>query len=166
MFAVGGSCRMPVKTRHKNPNALKKIADRYKKGFSILVGYPSSKTKSIEYPDGTSVIEVAAANNFGVPSQGIPRRPFMTLAKEPTIKRIKPIVKVLIHKLNKGEITMERIIDQIAPVAVSVFKETIVKLKTPPNAPSTIRKKKSDNPLIDTGLLVGTLTFDKQKAKK
>ena len=157
---------MPIKTRHKNPNALKKVADRYKKSFEILVGFPSSKTKSIEYPDGTSVIEVAAANNFGVPSRGIPRRPFMTLAKEPTIKKIKPLVKVLVHKLNKGEITMERIVDQIAPVAVNIFKETIVKLRTPPNAPSTIRRKKSDNPLIDSGLLVDTLTFDKRKAKK
>ncbi len=158
---------MSVRFKHKNPGAARKIAERYKKSLIIAVGYPSSKTKSIEYPDGTSLIQVAAENNFGVPERKIPARPFMRLAKEPATKKIKPLLKPLFQKLNRGRITIERIAETIAPVIVSEFKSEIVRLRTPPNAPSTIAKKKSSNPLIGIfDLLKGSLTFEIRKKKK
>lgn len=39
------------------------------------------------------------------------------------------------------------------------IQDAIVKLKSPPNAESTIAKKKSDNPLIDTGQLVSSIRW-------
>ena len=38
-------------------------------------------------------------------------------------------------------------------------QQAIVQLKSPPNAQSTIDKKKSDNPLIDTGQLVSSIRW-------
>ena len=91
----------------------------------------------------------------------------MRLAKEPATKKIKPLLKPLFQKLNRGRITVERIADSIAPVIVSEFKAEIVRLREPPNAPSTIAKKKSSNPLIGIfDLLKGSLTFEIRKKKK
>ncbi len=39
------------------------------------------------------------------------------------------------------------------------IKRKIITLKTPPNASSTIRKKGSENPLVNTGLLGGSIRF-------
>lgn len=160
MFSNGNYCGMPVKIRQKNPNALKKLLDRRKKSFEIAIGFPASKTKSIEYPDGTPVTMVAAVNNFGSPSQGIPTRPFMSLAKDPTIKMAKPLLKKGLRMIDKGQLSNEKLANMIGVKAVSIFKNTIVKLREPPNSPVTVKLKKSDNPLIDTGLMVNSLTYE------
>lgn len=49
-------------------NAIAKKAD----GARVEVGF----FETAKYSDGTSVAAVAASNEFGVPSQGIPSRPF------------------------------------------------------------------------------------------
>lgn len=165
MFADGNYCRMPIKSRQKNPNALKRVIAKRKKIPEIAVGFPSSKTKSIEYPTGESVIEVAAQNNFGVPGH-IPRRPFMSLAKEPTLKKVRPIIKRGLIKVDENKETLENLAEGVGNIAVSQFKNTVVQLKTPPNSPRTIAEKKSDNPLVDTGLMVESLTFEIRKGKK
>lgn len=41
----------------------------------------------------------------------------------------------------------------------SDIKSKIISLRSPPNAPSTIRKKGSSNPLVDTGLLGGSIRY-------
>ena len=156
---------MSVKFLHKNPNALKKILKRYEKLPSIAVGFPSSKTKSIEYPDGESVVVVAARNNFGVPEENIPRRPFMELSSKPAQKVASKLTKKLFPQLTKGTMSIETIADLIGIAVAPIFKRTAVELRTPPNSPRTIAKKKSDNPLVDTGLLVQSITYEVVKKK-
>lgn len=39
------------------------------------------------------------------------------------------------------------------------IKQKMIKLRTPPNAPSTIRRKGSSNPLIDTGHLMQSIRY-------
>lgn len=47
----------------------------------------------------------------------------------------------------------------LGEVAQQDIQDAIVKLKEPPNAESTIAKKKSDNPLIDSGQLVSSIRW-------
>ena len=54
-------------------------------------------------------------------------------------------------KLCDGTTTAEKILREIAVFQKGLIQETIVEGDFEPNAPSTIRKKKSDKPLIDTG---------------
>ena len=50
------------------------LARKLQEGASVNVGFLEGAT----YPDGTSVPMVAAIQNFGAPSQGIPPRPFFS----------------------------------------------------------------------------------------
>lgn len=56
---------MSVVIKQKNPGWLKKLLQRYENDAVLAVGYPATETGGIKYPDGTSVIMVAAVNNFG-----------------------------------------------------------------------------------------------------
>lgn len=186
---------MSVVVKRTNPNALAKVIQRMKRadGLELAVGIPIGSTgASANYPDGTPILKVAAANNFGatinhpggtqfVISDGkarfvsndfvgpvagvtkphtikIPERPFLTMAAEPMIEATIPIAERLIPKLNEGKASAADILEKMGPFAVSAMQETIENIKNPPNAPSTVRKKGSNNPLEDTGLLVQSIT--------
>lgn len=187
---------MSITTKQKNANALLDVVKRIKSvnGKVLAIGIPTgSKGASAAYPDGTSLLMVAAANNFGAnidhpggtgyvvsggkarfvskdfmgPISGItkphkiiiPARPFMSLAQEPMIEATAGIAETLIPALNAGKITPHQLLKEMGPPAVGAMKNTIVELDSPPNAASTIRKKKSDNPLEDSGRLDQSITY-------
>ena len=66
---------MPIKTgiSTKGGDKLKAILAKAEqnRASKAKVGFMGGK-----YPDGTSLAAVAAAQNYGVPEQGIPERPF------------------------------------------------------------------------------------------
>lgn len=56
--------------------ALKALAKKLSTAREVSVGFPEGS----KYPDGTSMALVAASQNYGAPSKGIPPRPFFTMA--------------------------------------------------------------------------------------
>lgn len=151
---------MSVTIKQKNPGWLKELRDRYRNSKQLAIGYPiGTSGTSTKYPDGTSVLLVAAANNFGAPSQGIPARDFMSEGGVRALEKTGPLAAVLIKKLNAGDITVEQMLEKLGPVAVAEFQQTIIDFDDPPNKPATIRRKKSSNPLVDNGPLNQTLTY-------
>jgi hypothetical protein len=58
----------------KLQDALRGIAKRFGVKGALKVGFLEGST----YPDGTSVPTIAAIQNFGAPSRGIPPRPFFS----------------------------------------------------------------------------------------
>ena len=151
---------MSVKIEQKNPGWLERLKKRYKDNKVLAIGYPKGTSgTSTMYPDGQPVVLVAATNNFGSKSRGMPARPFMTLAAEPALKAVSPFQEKAVKSLNEGKTTKEKILDISGSIAVGIFQDTITQLSTPANAESTIKAKKSSNPLIDTGLMRQTLTY-------
>lgn len=154
-------------TRRKNKNAGTELLNRLKKTASreIAVGFPKGKAQA--YPDGTSVIDVAAQNVYGTPT--IPQRDFMTLASSDIREKTRPIIKRIVKEANKKG-GNERVVDSLqnaaGEVAKSAIQKAIIDLDTPPNAPSTIDAKGSSNPLIDTGHMKDSVTFDIREKSK
>ena len=115
--------------------------------ISIEVGFHEGQNAD----DGTTPLAaIAYWNHFGTVSEdgsvAIPPRPFMDALKT--------------HEAELGEFCQMSIqasqnadesARQIGAKAVGMIQTEIVDGKWTPNAPSTIRKKKSDHPLIDTG---------------
>lgn len=54
--------------------------------------------------------------------------------------------------------SMDKILEAVGVVAVGKVKVYMTELKSPPNAASTVRKKGSNNPLIDSGALRQSVT--------
>lgn len=65
----------------------------------------------------------------------------------------------MIPKVLTGEFAMRTLLEQMGNMAESSVKQAITDLKDPPNARSTIAKKGSDNPLIDTGNLRQSIRY-------
>lgn len=155
---------MSVTIKQKNPGWLQKLLKAYDNQDVLAVGYPAGETGSIRYPDGTSVILVAAVNNFGSQGRKIPARPFMTEGAEPAIEATQPIAAALIPLLNQGKVTPAEILKQMGPFAEAAFKKKLTDGPWKGNEDSTKEKKGSSRPLIDTGLLRNSLTHVVRKA--
>jgi hypothetical protein len=59
----------------------------------------------------------------------------------------------------KNGVPMDTVLNQVGVVAVGRVQKYMTELKTPPNAASTIKKKSSSNPLIDSGALRQSVTY-------
>lgn len=89
----------------------------------------------------------------------IPARPFL----HPAITEGAPLFKRLAEKkmldVLLGKYSMDQLLNQMGVLGVSLVQEKITSIQDPPNAESTIRKKKSSKPLIDTGNLRQSITY-------
>jgi hypothetical protein len=144
---------------HSNPGWLAKLLRSYENKEVLAVGYPASETGGIRYPDGTPVILVAAVNNYGSQSMGIPARPFM---QEGAVAALSgdagKVAAELVPLLNQGKITAKEILRQMGPFAEASFKGVFTGVAWVANADYTVLMKGSAQPLIDTGLLRASLT--------
>lgn len=127
---------------------LKKLAE-----MEVLVGFQSSGS---DYEGGASVAEVAAFNEFG--SSDTPPRPFMRQSFENHEAELKAACELVNQILAKGG-TVEEALSRLGVTAKALIQAEIVNGGFEPNAPSTIKKKGSDKPLIDSGTMRQSVTY-------
>ena len=155
---------MSVTVKQKNKGWLEALIKRRKSGKVVAVGFPADKVGGLKYPDGKdgedgqSVLKVAGYNNFG--TEHIPRRDFMTPGGANAIEKTKDIRKKIVQKVDKGSATIDSSIEEMGSVAVAQIQNAIRDLKDPPNDPKTIKQKQSSNPLIDTPLMILSVTYE------
>lgn len=153
---------MSIKIQQSNPNWLQRLQRRYTDApKTIKVGYPEgTEAATVSYPDGTRVVDVAITNQYGDPFKKIPSRPFLSLSRKEIIEKCGPIIEIAVKALNDDEPDkFDRMLDTAGSVAAGIVKNTITELRDPPNSEETIARKKSSNPLIDTGLMRQTTTY-------
>lgn len=151
---------MSVVIKQTNKGWLEKLLKSYGQEAELAIGWPrSTEAVGIRYPDGTSVVLVAAVNNFGSSSRGIPARPFMSESAQPAVIATQPVAETMIRIVNRGKATIEDALTEMGPYAVGAFQTTITDHAWVPNAPRTVLEKGSDKPLIDTALMRNSLTF-------
>lgn len=94
--------------------------------------------------------EAAAINEFGSEDGHIPERP----AWRQGFKRGKDLFNRLnarnIPRVMRGQMTLHQALGQLGAAGVAAIKTEILDGNFVPNAPSTIEKKGSSHPLIDT----------------
>lgn len=132
------------------------------KGFSkkASIGwFPKNK-----YADNTPVAQVAAWNEFGRYA-----RPFMRPTISENSQKWSGLSSILSKRVLKGGMNQTSALEQLSLVIESDFRKAIVNLKEPALAESTIlsrmskRKSKArtptiEKPLVDTGIMLNTLT--------
>ena len=97
------------------------------------------------YPNGKDVTTVARDNDQG--TKNIPERPFMIPAGN---KAANKTINITVHSI-AGEMDEQQALSKAGELFVGFIQKEITNLKEPPNAESTILKKGSSNPLIDSG---------------
>jgi hypothetical protein len=103
--------------------------------------------------DDITNAQLGAILHFGTST--IPARPWLDVG---VATGDAEYLKIITNAIDKGE-NLERALNQIGVVAVAKTQQYMTELKTPPNAASTIAKKGSANPLIDTGALRQSITY-------
>ncbi|WVH13983.1 hypothetical protein CASP1_00062 [Alcaligenes phage CASP1] len=101
-----------------------------------------------------TVAAVGAYNHFGVPDK-IPARPWLDVGVDTGTKEY---LETIEEGIAEG-LDSKQILEQVGALAVGYTQQFITDLRDPPNADSTIKKKGSDNPLIDTGNLRQSVTY-------
>lgn len=131
---------------------LKKLAE-----MEVVVGFQEGQT----YDDGASLAEVAAFNELG--SSDTPARPFMKQSFEKRQRELQAACDQVNTALSKGD-TAQHALNQLGVIAKGFVQEEIGSGDFAPNAPSTIRQKKSEQPLIDTGHMRQSVNYVVRKA--
>lgn len=137
-------------------------------GAGVRVGF----FEGSKYDNGTPVAMVAAAQEFGVPSQGIPPRSFMRQAIAQRGRYWSHLVEVGMASLANGKpATAHQVWDKVGLQAAGDVKKIISKITSPPLKKSTVdarRRKMADGktignltkPLVETAVLFNAVTHE------
>ncbi len=101
--------------------------------------------------DEVSIAEYALFNELG--TESIHERSFIRSTVDKNKSRYKKIIREGLTDIVLGHTTAKRVLTELGIIIQGDIKKTITELRTPANAPSTIKTKKSSNPLIDTGTM-------------
>lgn len=108
----------------------------------------------------------ASANEFGTDIAGkghnttIPERSFIRSTMDEQSAELEAMAGRLIMMILEGKITKNDALSRLGLFMQSKIRAKIVDLRSPPNKPSTITAKRSDNPLIDTGRLLQSISYE------
>ena len=101
------------------------------------------------------VATVAAWQEFG--TNTIPERPFFRQSIAIMEKDLPGVLRKLVDPTTM--LVTERDAGLIGEYAKGVIQERIIDLDQPPNAARTIKAKGSSNPLIDEGVMLGSVSY-------
>ncbi len=116
---------------------------------SVEVGFLEGAT----YPDGTSVAAVASANEYG--ASGPPRPFFRTMIAQESPSWPGKMAAAYKATGGDGDKTLALMGEDIQGALI----QSINDFSSPPLAPSTIKRKGFDKPLIDTGHMVNSTGY-------
>ena len=89
----------------------------------------------------------------------IPERSFLRRSHdekgEDVLKQSERALGLVTH----GKMSLEQYLDMVGRDYVTMIKEYIVEIDSPPNHPHTVEQKGSSNPLVDTGGLVESISY-------
>lgn len=106
----------------------------------------------------TTLYDVAAANEFG--TSRIPERSFLRATLDLHHAKVVAFCKKQGALVVRGEITNETALERIGLFVQGLIQARIAAGIAPANAPSTISAKGSSKPLIDSGQLRSSITYE------
>lgn len=136
----------------KLSKALADIAKNLSKAAAVDIGFLENST----YLDGVSVPMVAAIQEFGAPSVGIPPRPFfrtMIVAKSPEWP------EGIAEQLKAHDYDAGKALTATGDAIKGQLQQSIVDFVGAPLSPSTIERKGTDKQLVDTGHMLASVNF-------
>lgn len=106
--------------------------------------------------DGTDICDVAAWNELGTVNS--PPRPFLRKSVDENEEKINHFLQAKKADLLQGK-SAERVLKEIGLFQKDLIQEKITEGSFNPNAQSTIQKKGSAKPLIDTGRMRQSVNY-------
>lgn len=127
------------------------------KELEVRVGFQRGKAQE---EDGTDICDVAAFNELG--TDHIPARPFIRQSVDDNESKINSFLKEEVKDFAQGK-SAEQILKEIGIFQKDLMQDKITSGSFAPNAESTIKKKGSSKPLVDTGRMRQSVNYAIQK---
>lgn len=132
--------------------ALKAIGERISDASVVRVGFLENAT----YPDGKPVAMIAAIQEFGAPSVGIPPRPFF---RHMIAEKSSEWPAAIAGLLRANNYDAAQTLGQTGEAVKGQLQQSIVDTNSPPLSPSTVARKGFDKPLVDTGHMLNSVDY-------
>jgi hypothetical protein len=117
--------------------------------------------KGDQVSSGFTLVELAATHEFGSPAAGIPERSFIRRTFQEKQSETAAVISKLARQVITDGMPVERALNRLGAWGAAQVKNMITRGSIrPPLMPSTIARKGSNRPLIDTGRLVGALIWE------
>jgi len=142
-----------VKGGTKLAGALQAIVISATNATVVRVGFLEKAT----YPDGKSVAMIAAIQEYGAPGAGTPPRPFF---RNMIAEKSNEWPKAIADLLKANGYDAAKTLALTGEGVKGQLQQSIVDTNTPPNAPSTIARKGSAKPLVDTGHMLNSVDYE------
>lgn len=114
--------------------------------LECFIGFQRGEAKE---KDGTDITDIAAWNELGT-SRGIPSRPFIRNTVDLNEDEINDTLDQMVTEIMNGA-TAEQVLRETGAYLKGKMQTEITDGSYAPNDPATIKRKRSDKPLIDTG---------------
>lgn len=128
---------------------------------AVRVGILDDSPKKAREGDGGrySLVEVAAVHEFGAPAAGVPQRSFIRATVDLNEREIARLQHATMSSFVQGKVTLRQGLDRIGMKVAAMMQKRIAAGIDPPLAESTIARKGSSKPLVDTGQLRSSITW-------
>ncbi len=137
--------------------ALQKVTESPSRGkASTRAGVIDPLASQQHNDSGLPIGIVAQFQEFGTPT--IPARSFVKAPFKKNEPRYRAMLRAAL-KIEEG-LTSEQVLAPIGELMAADMKQAVKDMVPPPNAPSTIKRKESSTPLIETSVLVNSITSD------
>lgn len=140
-----------IKGGQRFESAMLELAKKLNRPETLRVGF----LEGSNYPNGTSVPMVAAFNEFGT-SRAPPRPFFRNMVNAKSAQWPGALAKMLETNGNDVNAALKLVGEGIK----GQLQQSIRDLVSPPLAASTIKRKGSDKPLIDTGVMINSVDYE------
>ena len=121
--------------------------------MEVAVGFQAGEATE---ENGADLVDIAAFNELGTSSS--PARPFMKQSFENHEDVLKKACERVNNAVNSGG-SAEQALNALGVDLKGLVQEEILEGGFVPNAPATIKKKRSDTPLIDTGTMRQSVNY-------
>lgn len=110
---------------------------------------------------GITVLGVATVHEFGTSTA--PERSFLRAGFDDNKRDFERKAESLVDRVVNLDMPAMTMLDALGEYMVGVVQEYLTDLSEPPLSDATIKAKGSDNPLIDTGRLRQSITYEIKK---
>lgn len=130
------------------------------KGLKCVVGWIAGSQGSEGHEGGLTNLELAGIHEYGSPSRGIPERAPVRRTFEARRGDLAKLAGRLGKEIVRGKMKAEQALGLLGARFAADVKGFIASgSATPENAPATVARKGSSTPLVDTGRLLGSITW-------
>ena len=119
-------------------------------GYASKAAADRNEVRFLKDGAGYAVLGVTQPHKINIPA-----RPWLSKGVDASNLEY---VKLIEDGIANGD-TMDQTLNRVGVVAVASVQRYMTELRTPPNAPSTIKRKGSSNPLIDSGAMRQSVTY-------